>query len=65
MDRQIIEDEVEYLMKKAADLRHLANSYYTSISPALVRVSLELETRADELAAQLSSALPGLARTQS
>ena len=63
MDRQVVEEEIEYLMGKAADLRRLANSYYTSISPALERASLDLERRADELAERASAALPGAARS--
>ena len=43
------DEEIRYLRDKAMQFRTLARTYKTEISPQLVKIAEELESRADKL----------------
>jgi hypothetical protein len=53
MPYQSIEEEIEILRGKAAQLRSLAAEYQTGLSPKLMVMAAELETRAETLERRL------------
>jgi hypothetical protein len=53
MPYESIEEEIDILRGKAEKLRDMATTYQTPLSPQLVEMALDLETRADTLARRL------------